>query len=74
MVPHNSKSDLPLTTSIVWQIENEYGAFGYDDFPRDTAYLESLKAALQTFGIESLFFTSDSPKGSDDFGSVEGGE
>ena len=59
---------------IIWQIENEYGAFGYDDFPRDTAYLESLKAALQTFGIESLLFTSDSPKGTADFGSIDGGK
>ena len=55
------------------QIENEYGAFGYDDFPRDTAYLESLKDALGQFGIESLLFTSDSPKGTQDFGSIPGG-
>ena len=55
------------------QIENEYGAFGYDDFPRDTAYLESLKDALGQFGIESLLFTSDSPKGTQDFDSIPGG-
>ena len=57
----------------ILQIENEYGAFGYDDFPRDTAYLESLKDALGQFGIESLLFTSDSPKGTQDFGSIPGG-
>jgi len=57
---------------IMTQIENEYGAFGYDDFPRDTAYLESLKDALGQFGIESLLFTSDSPKGTQDFGSIPG--
>ena len=58
---------------FILQIENEYGAFGYDDFPRDTAYLESLKDALGQFGIESLLFTSDSPKGTQDFGSIPGG-
>ena len=59
--------------NILSKIENEYGAFGYDDFPRDTAYLESLKLTLEHFGIESLLFTSDSPKNSADLGSVEGG-
>jgi len=57
---------------IMTQIENEYGAFGYDDFPRDTAYLHSLKVTLENAGIESLLFTSDSPANSFDMGTTDG--
>ena len=55
------------------QIENEYGAFGYDDQPRDKAYLRYVKNVLETNGIESLLFTSDSPKQTTDMGSLDGG-
>ena len=57
-----------------FQIENEYGAFGYEDFPRDTAYLDALKNVLRDSGIESLLFTSDSPKLTKDYGSLQGGK
>lgn len=57
---------------IMTQIENEYGAFGYDDYPRDTQYLHSLKLALESYGMESLLFTSDSPKNSFDYGTTDG--
>ena len=57
-----------------FQIENEYGAFGYDDQPRDKPYLRFVKSALESNGIESLLFTSDSPKQTSDWGSLEGGE
>ncbi len=56
------------------QIENEYGAFGYDDQPRDKAYLRHVKATLESNGIEALPFTSDSPKNTKDWGSLDGGE
>ena len=58
---------------LIFQIENEYGAFGYDDYPRDTQYLHSLKLALESYGMESLLFTSDSPKNSFDYGTTDGG-
>lgn len=60
-------------TKASFKIENEFGAFGYEDYPRDTQYLLSLKSVLETSGIESLLFTSDSPKLTGDFGSLEGG-
>ena len=59
---------------ILSQIENEYGAFGYDDQPRDKAYLRIVKEILEKNGIESLLFTSDSPKQTTDMGSLEGGD
>ena len=60
---------------IKWfQIENEYGAFGYDDHPRDKPYLRFVKTVLESNGIESLLFTSDSPKLTADWGSLDGGE
>ena len=59
---------------IFSQIENEYGAFGYDDQPRDKAYLRIVKEILEKNGIESLLFTSDSPKQTTDMGSLEGGD
>ena len=58
---------------LIFQIENEYGAFGYADYPRDTQYLHSLKLALESYGMESLLFTSDSPKNSFDYGTTDGG-
>ena len=68
------KSLVPFfVDTISFQIENEYGAFGYEDFPRDTAYLESLQIVLRDSGIESLLFTSDSPKLTGNFGSLDGG-
>lgn len=56
------------------QVENEYGHFGYDTDPRDTLYLEFLRDNMIANGFdESLFFTSDSPKGTQDLGSIPGG-
>ncbi|CAL4082809.1 unnamed protein product, partial [Meganyctiphanes norvegica] len=58
---------------IMVQIENEYGAFGYDDFPRDTLYLEFLKDNLISNGMGlSTFFTSDGVLGTQDLGSLPG--
>ena len=59
---------------FVFQIENEYGAFGYEDYPRDTQYLHTMKLALEQFGIESLLFTSDSPYSTKDYGTTDGGK
>ena len=56
------------------QIENEYAAFGYDDHPRDKDYLRFVKSVLETNGIESVLFTSDSPHNTLDWGSLDGGK
>lgn len=57
---------------IMTQIENEYGAFGYEDFPRDEEHLRLIKAALIEAGIETILFTSDSQLIYQDWGSVDG--
>ncbi|CAG0890320.1 unnamed protein product [Darwinula stevensoni] len=43
---------------IAVQVENEYGAFGYDDGIRDTEYLETVMSILQSsgFGSDVLHF------------------
>ncbi|XP_059086331.1 beta-galactosidase-1-like protein 2 isoform X1 [Tigriopus californicus] len=56
---------------IAVQIENEYGNFGYGDFPRDIEHLRFLKKTLETEGVESLLFTSDSPNLTKDYGNVD---
>ena len=56
------------------QIENEYGSFGYDDYPRDIAHLHNIKLMLEDGGVESLLFTSDNPKNNKDYGTTDGGK
>jgi len=56
---------------IMVQIENEYGNYGYGDHPRDKAHLKFLKTVLEGEGIESLLFTSDTPKLTLDWGNVD---
>ena len=55
------------------QIENEYGSFGYDAYPRDKAHLHHIKLMLDDGGIESLYFTSDNPKNNKDYGTTDSG-
>ncbi|XP_037082714.1 LOW QUALITY PROTEIN: beta-galactosidase-1-like protein 2 [Pollicipes pollicipes] len=57
---------------IAVQVENEFGAFGYSDFPRDRRYLDQVKQLLEQHGITELLFTSDSPANSGDMGSLPG--
>jgi len=73
---------LPLVTDLQFtrgngpiiavQIENEYGAFGYGDQPRDKVYLAHLRDKMTSLGVESMYFTSDTPTNSRDWGSIEG--
>ena len=63
----------PVCHSHFHQVENEYGAFGYGDFPRDLKYLEFVKEQLLQNGVVELFFTSDSPRYSEDMGALPGG-
>ncbi|WP_138494600.1 glycoside hydrolase family 35 protein [Paenibacillus pinistramenti] len=42
---------------IAMQIENEYGSYG-----NDQAYLQAVKRAMETRGIDVLLFTSDGPE------------
>ncbi|XP_049939913.1 beta-galactosidase-1-like protein 2 [Schistocerca serialis cubense] len=53
---------------IAVQLENEYGATGVND----KEYLAFLRDLYISYGIEGLFFTSDSPLGSGDSGALEG--
>ena len=55
-------------------MENEYGAFGYGDFPRDLKYLEHVRQQLELNGVTELLFTSDSPAQTADMGALPGGE
>ena len=58
---------LPLVTDLQFtrgngpiiavQIENEYGAFGYGDQPRDKVYLAHLRDKMTSLGVESMYFT-----------------
>ncbi|CAG0898430.1 unnamed protein product [Darwinula stevensoni] len=59
---------------IAVQVENEYGAFGYDDGIRDTEYLETVMSILQSsgFGSDVLYFTSDSPLATGTLGAIPG--
>lgn len=50
------------------QIENEYGAFGTEDYP----HLEYLKSLMEQAGINELFVTSDSPLTAGDKGALPG--
>ncbi len=54
-------------------MENEYGAFGVGDEPRDTEYLIHLKTKMEQTGIEGLFFTSDTPSTYGELGTIPGG-
>lgn len=55
------------------KVENEYGAFGYLDHPRDKVYLQHLVDKLKELGIKELLFTSDSPARTADWGAFPGG-
>jgi len=68
-------TDLQFTSHgpiIAVQVENEYGHFGYGDLPRDTLYLEHVMNKMQQLGINQMFFTSDTPTQTYDWGSVAG--
>ena len=54
-------------------MENEYGAFGYDDQPRDRLHLQQLLNKMKDLGLSEMFFTSDSPVGTLDWGAIPGG-
>ncbi|KAL7643806.1 UNVERIFIED_CONTAM: hypothetical protein RMT77_005812 [Armadillidium vulgare] len=56
---------------IAVQVENEYGHFGYEDEPRDKKYLKFVHETLISSGFEDvLYYTSDSPTGTYDWGSL----
>ncbi|OXY93685.1 glycoside hydrolase family 35 protein [Streptomyces diastatochromogenes] len=51
LLPHLAAAGGPV---VAVQVENEYGAYG-----DDTAYLEHLREALRSRGVEELLFTCD---------------
>ncbi|KAL7630411.1 UNVERIFIED_CONTAM: hypothetical protein RMT77_019426 [Armadillidium vulgare] len=57
---------------IAVQVENEYGHFGYRDEPRDKKYLRHVYDTLKSSGFYdgTLFYTSDSPSETYDWGSL----
>ena len=55
------------------KVENEYGAFGVGDNPRDTEYLIHLRDEMIRLGVVELFFTSDTPSNSGQLGAIPGG-
>ena len=58
---------------IFLKIENEYGHFGYDDQPRDKLYLDHIRQLFDSNGFSgALYFTSDSPADTKDWGSLPG--
>ncbi|KZS05123.1 Beta-galactosidase [Daphnia magna] len=57
---------------IAIQVENEYGAFGVGDEPRDTQYLIHLRDKMIELGAREMFFTSDTPTKNADLGAVPG--
>ena len=59
---------------IAVQIENEYGAFGYGNYPRDKPHLNHIRNALHEGGIESLLIDSDGVQKDKDYGHIEGGK
>ena len=59
---------------IMVQIENEYGNFGYGNYPRDKPHLKHIRSVLEEGGIEALFFNSDNIPANHDYGHIEGGE
>ncbi|XP_046649985.1 beta-galactosidase-1-like protein 2 [Daphnia pulicaria] len=63
------KGDGPI---IAFQVENEYGAFGVGDEPRDTEYLIHLRDKMIELGATEMFFTSDTPTKNGDLGAVPG--
>jgi hypothetical protein len=54
------------------QVENEYGAFGVRDEPRDTQYLIHLRDKMIELGVREMFFTSDTPTKNADLGAIPG--
>ena len=62
----------PLLQST--QVENEYGAFGYGDQPRDKFYMRNLLEKMKSHGITEMFLTSDYVEGTLDWGAVPGGK
>lgn len=54
------------------QVENEYGAFGVGDEPRDTEYLIHLRDKMIELGSTEMFFTSDTPSKNSNLGAVPG--
>ena len=59
---------------IMVQIENEYGNFGYGNYPRDKPHLKHIRSVLEEGGIETLFFNSDNIPVNHDYGHIEGGK
>ena len=59
---------------IMVQIENEYGNFGYGNYPRDKPHLKHIRSVLEEGGIEALFFNSDNIPANHDYGHIEGGK
>ncbi|XP_042880013.1 beta-galactosidase-1-like protein 2 [Penaeus japonicus] len=59
---------------IALQVENEYGAFGYGDLPRDSKYLDSIYEVMRSIIPEEevMYFTSDSPSYTGDLGAIKG--
>ena len=55
-------------------MENEFGHFGYGDFPRDLKYLDHVKQQLEQNGVVELLFTSGSPAQTGDWGTLPGSE
>lgn len=64
----NGESGGPI---IMTQIENEFGNYGYGDHPRDLQHLKFIKSVLIKYGIESLLFTSDTPRLTRDLGNID---
>lgn len=59
---------------IALQVENEYGAFGYSDLPRDSKYLNSIYQAMTSVIPPNrvMYFTSDTPSYKGDLGAIKG--
>ncbi|WP_136608698.1 glycoside hydrolase family 35 protein [Paenibacillus dokdonensis] len=53
LIPHLCTNDGPI---IAMQIENEYGSYG-----NDQKYLQYIKKAMESRGVDCLLFTSDGP-------------
>ncbi|XP_063222756.1 beta-galactosidase-1-like protein 2 [Bacillus rossius redtenbacheri] len=57
---------------LAFQIENEYGTVARRQKVRDTAYLKTILAQMESHGLTALKFTSDSVLSSGDAGEVPG--
>ena len=64
-----TKGDGPI---IAFQVENEYGAFGVGDEPRDTQYLIHLRDTMVRLGASEMFLTSDTPSKYGQLGTIPG--